>query len=315
MQSTFELLPESEKPHGTPVWVALSLLIHGLLMTWLAVREPLAPRDQPLPITQYVELMKQPPSMSHTEAPGAKQDAASPSAPLSNANRKAAMPRPTGENPTDRPGDRNSAYVPGTSRPRGPAPRQAAQQAAPQIASLAPGQQAHDPARQMPDFALQVPAAGKEPVRASANSVDWRSAIRNVGEVAAPGGEDDTRGSAGGEEGFAASGPISFETQWYPWGDYADIMVRRIRANWYANMPSVIRMGLKGVVVIRFTIERSGRVSGVTILQTSDVPPFDFAARKAIELSSPLPPLPADFPNQTEHVTAAFYYNLTPPRR
>ena len=70
---------------------------------------------------------------------------------------------------------------------------------------------------------------------------------------------------------------------------------------------------MKGVVTIRFTIQRDGRITEVTLLNSSGVPPYDNAARKSIELSSPLNPLPKDFPKPTERVTAMFYYNSTPP--
>jgi periplasmic protein TonB len=92
-------------------------------------------------------------------------------------------------------------------------------------------------------------------------------------------------------------------------------MVSRIRVNWYANMPQLIRSGIQGVVTIRFTIERNGRISAVEILNSSGHPPYDFAARKAIELSSPLNALPANFPGERERVTAMFYYNMQIPRR
>jgi len=92
-------------------------------------------------------------------------------------------------------------------------------------------------------------------------------------------------------------------------------MVSRIRVNWYANMPQLIRTGMQGVVTIRFTIHRDGRISDVTILKSSGVPPYDHAARKAIELSSPLNALPKDFPNSTERVTCMFYYNMQVPDR
>ena len=115
--------------------------------------------------------------------------------------------------------------------------------------------------------------------------------------------------AGGGELGTAEAGPLSFETSWFDWGPYAQSMVSRIRVNWYANMPQLIRTGLQGVVTIRFTIHRDGRISDVTVLNTSGHPPYDFAARKAIEISSPLNPLPRDFPNATERVTAMFYYN------
>ncbi len=150
--------------------------------------------------------------------------------------------------------------------------------------------------------------------RAAAESaprgIDWNSAIQEVGKIASLGGEG--VGAPGGEPGFAESGPISFETQWYEWGDYADHMVNKIRRHWYDNMPSLIRMGMKGVVTIQFTIQRSGTITDIRILKSSEIPPFDFAAKKAIELASPLRPLPADFPNRSERVTAQFYYNLTP---
>jgi TonB family protein len=146
--------------------------------------------------------------------------------------------------------------------------------------------------------------------------VDWRNAIRDAGRAISGGGGDGidlTR--SGGEQGFAEQGPLSFETQWYDWGDYAQSMVSKIRVNWYANMPQIIRTGMAGVVTIRFTIHRDGRISDITILQSSGVPPYDAAARKAIELSSPLKALPADFPNNSERVICMFYYNTPIPQR
>jgi TonB family protein len=136
--------------------------------------------------------------------------------------------------------------------------------------------------------------------------------------VASLGGDQqgpDLNGAAGGEKGFAQDGPLSFESQWFDWGDYAEGMVSRIRVNWYSNMPHLIQTGLKGVVTIRFTIHRDGSITDVIILQSSGVPPYDFAAKKGIELSSPLNPLPTNFPNDTERVTAMFYYNQEIPKR
>jgi len=156
-------------------------------------------------------------------------------------------------------------------------------------------------------------------VQASAakGQIDWHNAIREVGKIASIGTGQQSLdlGNAGGEKGFAESGPLSFETQWYDWGEYAESMVSRIRVNWYNNMPQLLQTGLKGVVTIRFTIQRDGRLTDITTLSSSTVPPYDFAARKAIELSSPLNPLPKDFPNATERVTCMFFYNQEPPTR
>ena len=149
---------------------------------------------------------------------------------------------------------------------------------------------------------------------AAAGAIDWKSALKGV-KVASLGGGDgiDLGQLTGGEDGTAEQGPLSFETQWYDWGPYAQSMVSRIRVNWYANMPQIIRTGLKGKVTIRFTIQRDGRITDVTILESSAVPPYDYAAKKAIELSSPLQPLPKDFPNPSERVTCIFYYNMQVP--
>jgi TonB family protein len=67
-------------------------------------------------------------------------------------------------------------------------------------------------------------------------------------------------------------------------------------------------------VTIRFTIQRSGAITDVEMISSSEVPPYDFAAGKAIELASPLSPLPADFPNASERVTCTFLYNQRAPR-
>ena len=148
-----------------------------------------------------------------------------------------------------------------------------------------------------------------------AGEVNWRSAIREIGKVASIGGNQgiDLSGVTGGEAGSAEAGPLSFETQWYDWGEYAQSMISRIRVNWYNHMPQLIRTGMKGVVTIRFTIQRDGRLTEIELLHSSGVPPYDNAARKSIELSSPLNPLPKDFPKSSERVTAMFYYNSTPP--
>src|SRR6266511_3790595 len=62
-------------------------------------------------------------------------------------------------------------------------------------------------------------------------------------------------------------------------------------------------------------VDLGGQIPDLTILSSATVAPDDFAAKKAIELSSPLNPLPADFPNATERVTCMFFYNQAPPNR
>jgi TonB family protein len=319
---------EDEQPGGLRIpWsVVASFIVHVVFAVWVVLTyHPVKNADVPAPMVQYVELMRQQPK-NFTEAPGKKVETAPITAPFSDANRKAAMPKPTGDTPTQRPGESEALYVPHTApgdgrRAQAPSPaiRQQAQQPSQQTAD---GSQQASPQAQPAPSSLQPPVAPSsiQPFHgaqtASAGAVNLRQAIREVSKVASLGGDQGLDlGNGGGEKGYASEGPLSFETQWYDWGEYAEGMVNRIRVNWYEQMPTLIRTGLKGVVTIRFTIHRDGHISDVTILSTSTIPPYDFAAKKAIELSSPLNPLPKDFPNDSERVTAMFYYNSEPSKR
>jgi TonB family protein len=312
---------EQPKPRGVGLAIAVSIVLHIVTLTWLILTYHPVTAASPEAVPRYIELIRQQPK-SFEQAPGRKTDTAPIAAPWSNANRRASMPKPTGDRPTTRPGDNSALFVPPMTRgDRGPQPvsPQQAQQAQEaereqrsekSAAERATPQTTPAPGTAVSSFAYHPAAA------ASANHIDWKSAIQEVGRVASlsnSGDAVDIAGAPGGEKGFAENGPVSFETQWYDWGDYAESMVNRIRVNWYANMPTLIRMGVKGLVTIRFTIHRDGTMTDITTLSPSGVPPYDFAARKALELSSPLNALPRDFPNETERVTCQFYYNLNPP--
>lgn len=302
---------ETSKPGGFSLAMVVSLFLHGLMLYVLVVaynnRIPAAEADAPL--ARYVELIRQNPQQ-FVEAPGPEVAKSALTAPLSDKNRKASIPEPTGANPTNRPGDGSEIYTPpmGSAGAQQAPPQREVQAQQPREASV--GRQSDSPLEQATadpqTFAFREPIAAASVASAA---VDWRQAIRQVKPSAGGSGEFDTSGIRGGEQGTAEQGPLSFETQWFDWGPYAQSMVSRIRVNWYANMPQLIRTGIAGAVTIRFTIQRDGRITDISVLESSTHPPYDFAARKAIELSSPLNALPANFPNPSERVTAKFFYN------
>jgi TonB family protein len=116
------------------------------------------------------------------------------------------------------------------------------------------------------------------------------------------------------EGGRVDEGALSFDTQWYDWGPYAKKMLAKIRRNW--RIPEIARLGVAGVVRIRYFIERDGTVTGLQIMNESGKPPMDFAARDAIGDSSPFEPLPSDLTGvDREGVTITFYYNARPEGR
>jgi TonB family protein len=313
-------LAEGPEPRrGASVAVIVSIVLHILLITWMMLNyHPVTAGDSAPPIARYVELIRQNPQQDRqfVEAPGKKLEQQVQSAQFSDANRHASMPKPTGDKPTLNPGN-GHMFTPESpaGNNRRPSPAQPQIMQAAQSPSADPNQQQAQEQLSQTSSMSQLVQHQPQP---RGGAIDWKSAIKEVGKGASlgTGQEDPNLGNGGGgEKGFANAGPISFETTWYNWGDYAQSMVARIRVNWYNVMPDLLRTGMQGVVTIRFTIHRDGQITDVTIINTSGIPPYDFAAKKAIENSSPLNPLPKDFPMPTERVTAMFYYNLEPPPR
>jgi len=309
-----DLLPEEEVREETPGLrvsgpTLVSILVHTAFIIFLInAYHPIKSDDKAAPIARYVELIRQQPK-EFTEAPGQKTDKARVDALWSDANRKASTPKPTGDQPTMKPGDgRSATFTPPSQQ---------------QVRSSQFADRSSEAATESrePRTANDLPADLTKPSQtsqANAAQINWHSVIKEVKVATLGGGQNldlNNLGGAGGEKGFAEQGPLSFETQWYDWGAYAASMVAKIRTNWYENMPPLIRTGMKGVVTIRFTIQRDGRISDVEMLGSSSIPPYDFAAKHAIELSSPLNPLPKDFPNPSERVTCMFFYNSDPPAR
>jgi len=304
-----DLVYEDAPRRGVSAGVVISIILHVFVLFYIVKAYRAPSKDAPAPpIARYVELIRQNPQF--TEAPGPRIKTTPLHAPLSDANREASMPHPTGDKPTPRPGE-GGMYVPRSAAAAAPAAAPAARASTAEAAVATP-QSA--PTSDDPNGRTFI----YRPTQArAASGINWQGAIREVGKVASLGDGQQglDLGQNGGEKGFAKDGPISFESSWYDWGEYAESMISRIRVNWYNHKPQIIQTGLRGVVFIRITIHRDGRISDVTILSSSGVPPYDFAAKKAIELSSPLNPLPNDFPNDTERVTFGFFYNQEPPNR
>jgi TonB family protein len=105
-------------------------------------------------------------------------------------------------------------------------------------------------------------------------------------------------------------GTLSFDTKGFDWGDYARQLYLIIKKNWYDRIPIAAYYGQKGRVFIRFVIEKNGSITDLAVLRSSEIAPFDLAAKDAIRASNPLPPLPSNFPKDAEGVTFGFFYNL-----
>jgi protein TonB len=79
-------------------------------------------------------------------------------------------------------------------------------------------------------------------------------------------------------------------------------MTDRIRNNWSQQVE------VAGIVLVRFTIQRDGSLTDATVERSSGYSSLDLNARRAVQVTRQLPPLPAAFPNPTLTVHLNFQY-------
>ncbi len=96
----------------------------------------------------------------------------------------------------------------------------------------------------------------------------------------------------GGGFGFGYGDPLA--TGSFPYTYYLQIIIDRVSGNWFTATNNLSFSG-EYQSVVYFKILRNGQIADLRIEQPSNVPALDLAARRAIELASPFPPLPRDF--------------------
>ena len=89
-------------------------------------------------------------------------------------------------------------------------------------------------------------------------------------------------------------------------------VLAKVRRNWMAIVPDSARLGRRGLVLIQFSIDRSGGVPKLVIASTSGITSFDRAAVAGISASNPFPPLPAAYKGDQIRLQMSFSYNLPP---
>jgi TonB family protein len=95
-----------------------------------------------------------------------------------------------------------------------------------------------------------------------------------------------------------------FDTKGFPLGDYATIVIERVKGNW--SIPSNLRNS-QGRTTVVFYIDKDGTFTDAKIVIPSGFPSLDLAALNAVIGSNPFPPLPRGFPG--DHVGAKFVFS------
>jgi protein TonB len=134
-------------------------------------------------------------------------------------------------------------------------------------------------------------ARGKTPTRG--DEVRAGSAVAETG----------TRGQGFGlATGGGAGSGSTLDVADFCCPDYLILMTDRIRNNWSQQVE------VAGIVLVRFTIQRDGSLTDATVERSSGYSSLDLNARRAVQVTRQLPPLPAAFPNPTLTVHLNFQY-------
>ena len=97
-----------------------------------------------------------------------------------------------------------------------------------------------------------------------------------------------------------------FGNKGFPLGEYADLIIERVKGNWM--IPSNLRKS-QGRTTVIFFIDKEGRSADARIVVSSGSDSLDIAALSAILGSNPFPPLPKGFPGDRVGAKFVFSYN------
>ncbi|MEO8197127.1 MAG: energy transducer TonB [Thermoanaerobaculia bacterium] len=109
---------------------------------------------------------------------------------------------------------------------------------------------------------------------------------------AATAAEPEVQGSERGSASALALGAAvaGLDNPDFVYGYYVDQMLAMIQRNWVRPM---VGSGVEATV--HYRIQRDGRIADVRIATSSGINSFDLAALRAVQASTPLPPLPRAF--------------------
>lgn len=91
-----------------------------------------------------------------------------------------------------------------------------------------------------------------------------------------------------------ASSGMKIDTDDFPFAYYLAILQNRIQSNWKPPFQASMQQNTLSSV-IRFQVQRNGRIVNINLEKSSGRYLFDQAAQRAVYSSNPLPPLPDEF--------------------
>ena len=202
-------------------------------------------------------------------------------------------------------------------------PQPPVQQAAAPPASPPPQSSAPPPQENKQIAKLQLPQSSAEPQRSLQDISDGLEApgfsVKKSIEQARMSGSYGQGGSGGDslrnfdnrQANFSVEEPtILSDTLGVDFGSWLRLVYYRVRDNWYAVIPELIRSGTKGKVVIIFDIHSNGRIDNLQVVKSSGLSPYDRAAVSSLKLSEPFPSFPHAFKGPSLTLQFSYLYNV-----
>jgi TonB family protein len=103
---------------------------------------------------------------------------------------------------------------------------------------------------------------------------------------------------------------ILSDTRGVDFSSWLRLIYFRVRDNWYAVIPELIRSGTQAKVVVIFDVKNNGRIENIQVARSSGLPPYDRAAISSLKLSEPFPNFPVSFSGDRLTLQFSYFYNI-----
>jgi TonB family protein len=255
-----------------------------------------------------------------------------PKSPVLSDSDRSALGKPPLINPRARaPHSRGETKLPEQSAPRAtpepPRPPTVASAANPSVQDLQPKSGASKGEAPQDAAKMQAPSSPDRNGETKTNLRDLFAGLQTPGssiqsslEKARQGGGYGSGGSGAGESlhrldnrqpNFSVDQPtILSDTQGVDFGPWLRLIYFRVKDNWYAVIPELIRSGTQAKVVVIFDVKSNGRIENVQISRSSGLPPYDRAAISSLKLSEPFPNFPVSFSGDHLTLQFSYFYNI-----
>ena len=156
-------------------------------------------------------------------------------------------------------------------------------------------------------YLLREPEAREEALR-TIEKVEWRwSDLDGPLREVYPGLAEERKAKGGHAEATMQVDAKGVEFR--PW---TRGFAKRLLNSWTVHSAAG---SLKGHVAVSFNVHKDGTITDIVVVGPSEVEVLNTASLNAIAASSPVQPLPAEYPDEKALITITFYYNETPPQK